>query len=71
MLAGNEDNYKNLDEFEFRRPAPTLDCYHVVIFLLACYSIFFILVDNQKYIKAWISLNFGQNPPLTMEIACP
>ena len=42
-------------------------CLH---FFLAVYGvILLILADNEIYIKAWMSSNFGQIPLMTMELA--
>ena len=80
-LAGNEDRHNILDEFEFR-PDLTTD-YGVScpwasengknefimfsrLFLIGSFSYLQVM---RTYIKACMSLNFGQIPPLTTELA--
>ena len=77
-LAHNEDMYNILDEFEFR-PDLTTDygtsCPYngkneVItfsrLFLIGSFSYLQVM---RTYIKAYMSLNFGQIPPLTTELA--
>ena len=69
-LAGNEDMHNILDEFEFR-PDLTTD-YGVSshrLIMGKTISSRFLSCIMRTYIKAYMSLNFGQIPPLTTELA--
>ena len=70
-LAGNEDMHNILDEFEFRPDLITDNGKNEVItfsrlFLIGSFSNLQVM---RTYIKAYMSLNFGQIPPLTRELA--
>ena len=70
MLAGNEDMHRSLDEFEIC-PDPTTGfhgnrlCYNLKnsvapiswLFLMGSFSYLQVMMT---YIRAWMSLNFGQ-----------
>ena len=72
ILAGNEDNHKSWDEFEFR-PDPITD-YRVSTFMF--YAILHVILgsnkDKHKSLDEFVfqldlTLNYGVQPDLTMD----
>ena len=72
ILAGNEDMHKSLDEFEIRRDPTTgfrSNLNNGVatfsrLFLMGSFSYLQVMMT---YIRAWVSLKFGQIRPRTTE----